>query len=77
MWWHAAAEKSDVVAWKEVLSEAQRCEQLGKGRKSLRKLMLLLYGGHSAYHDAKAHTRLAQAHKVRARQQLCNVQSRS
>ena len=59
-----AAEKTDVAVWKELLGKAQQCEQLSKGRKSMRKLMLQLYGGHSAYHDAKAHTRLTHAHKV-------------
>jgi len=59
-----AAEKTDVAVWKELLGQAQQCEQLSKGRKSMRKLMLQLYGGHSAYHDAKAHTRLTHAHKV-------------
>ena len=59
-----AAEKTDVAVWKELLGKAQQCEQLNKGRKSMRKLMIQLYGGHSAYHDAKAHTRLTHAHKV-------------
>jgi len=58
------AEKTDGAVWKELLGQAQQCEQLSKGRKSMRKLMLQLYGGHSAYHDAKAHTRLTHAHKV-------------
>ena len=53
-----------MAEWKDVLSDAQQCDQLGKGRKPLRKLMLQLYGGHSAYHDAKANTRLTQAYKV-------------
>ena len=53
-----------VAAWKAGLSEALQCEQLSKSRVSMRKLMLQLYGGHSAYHDAKAHTRLYHAHKV-------------
>lgn len=59
-----AAEKTDVAVWKELLSKVQQCEQLSKGRQSMRKLMLQLYGGHSAYHDAKARTRLTHAHKV-------------
>lgn len=40
------------------------CEQLGKGKKPMRKLLLHIYGGHTAYHDAKAHARLTQTHKV-------------
>ncbi|KAL0024070.1 hypothetical protein WJX79_002966 [Trebouxia sp. C0005] len=58
------AEKTDVAVWKELLSKVQQCEQLSKGRQSMRKLMLQLYGGHSAYHDAKARTRLTHAHKA-------------
>lgn len=47
-----------------MLSEAQQCDQLAKRRKPMRALMLHIYGGHTAYHDAKAHTRLILAHKV-------------
>ena len=60
----AAMQAGDVVEWKEALSQAQQCEQLSKGRKPMRKLMLQLYGDHSAYHDAKAHTHLVQAYQV-------------
>ena len=60
----ATGKASNVAEWKEVLSEAQMCEQLAKGRKPMRTLLLHIYGGHTAYHDAKAHTRLTQAHKV-------------
>ena len=60
----AAIEANDVAEWKEALSQAQQCEQLSKGRKPMRKLMLQLYGDHSAYHDAKAHTRLVQAYQA-------------
>ena len=59
-----AAEGGNAPAWKEVLGQAQQSEQLSRGRKPLRKLMLMLHGDHTAYHDAKAHIRLVQAYKV-------------
>ena len=59
-----AAQGSKVEEWKEALSETQQCDQLAKRRKPVRKLMLHLYGGHTAYHDAKALTRLTLAYKV-------------
>ena len=59
-----AAQGSKVEEWKDMLSEAQQCDQLAKRRKPMRALMLHIYGGHTAYHDAKAHTRLILAHKV-------------
>lgn len=60
----AAAECSKAGEWKEALSEAQQCDQLAKRSKPMRKLMLHIYGGHTAYHDAKAHTRLTLAYQV-------------
>lgn len=59
-----AAESSMVGEWKVALSEAQHCDQLAKTRKPMRKLMLHIYGGHTAYHDAKAQNRLTLAYKV-------------
>ena len=59
-----AAQGSKVEEWQEVLSGAQQCDQLARRRKPVRKLMLHIYGGHTAYHDAKAHTRLTLAYKV-------------
>ena len=50
--------------WKDVLSRAQQCEALGQGRKQLRKLMVALYGGHSAYHDTKARFRIDSTYQV-------------
>lgn len=67
----AAAQADDSAEWKAVLSDAQQLERLSKGRKPLRKLMLQLYGDHSAYHDARAHTRLVQAHQVKELATAC------
>lgn len=59
-----AAQGNKVEEWKEVLSGAQQCDQLARRRQPVRKLMLHIYGGHTAYHDAKAYTRLTLAYKV-------------
>ena len=48
------------------MSKAQQCEALGQGRKALRKLMIIVYGGHSAYHDTKTGLRIEAAHQVQS-----------
>lgn len=55
---HLAGEGADAARWKAVLAEAQQCEVLGHGKKALRKLTIAVFGGHSAYHDMKARSRI-------------------
>ena len=52
--------------WRQVLCQALACEELSACRKSIRRVLLLVCGGHSAYRDAKATYTLLTAIRVRA-----------